>query len=371
MSKWQKTIAPLANDVEEFVDRIKHRLEDRFGGPEPIKVMPLAAFTYPGGLFIKGRVLHQRHPIISTDNHNVWDDLLDFYRRMNSDEIPNAHLRIHAGAEIRNLQCDEEGYFELNLALSIVQPQLGTVQLEWLPEPEAEPAMEPAKTAILSVPLVKNSNMARFGVISDVDDTLLVTNVHNLFGLARSLISGRASQRSPFPGVPALYRGLQAGVNPLFFVSSSPWNLYDLLEETFDYHGLPEHVTFLRDWGISDQEILPTDNIDYKLGMLRLITSLFPELPFLLIGDSGQQDPEIYARFILENPGRILGVYIRDVSPDPRRDAAIQAIKTSSKPLLLAADSLSMARDAAARGWLNSDVLAAIETDQSRSGSGG
>jgi phosphatidate phosphatase APP1 len=371
MSKWQKRLAPLANDVDEFFDRMRFRLEKNLDPSNPVRLMPLAAFTYPGGLFIKGRVLHQRQPITSTDNDSAWDDLIDFYRRMNSDEVPGARLCIHAGAETRTLQSDEEGYFELSLALPALQPPLESIRLEWLSTSETEPASDQTKVASISVPLVQISNMARFGVISDVDDTLLVTNVQNLFGLARSLFSGRASQRTHFPGAPALYRGLQAGINPLFFVSSSPWNLYDLLEETFDYHGLPEHVTFLRDWGISDQEFLPTDNIDFKLGMLRLIASLFPNLPFLLIGDSGQQDPEIYTRFILENPGRILGVYIRDVSPDERRDVAVNALKTSGVPLLLAPDSLSMARDASARGWLNPDRLPEIEADQSRFASGG
>lgn len=371
MSKWQKKLAPLANDVDELFDRMRYRLEKSLDRSNPIRLMPLAAFTYPGGLYFKGRILHQRQPITSTDNDSVWDDLIDFYHRMNSDEVPGARLRIHAGAEIRNLQSDEEGYFELSLALPALQPPLESIQLEWLPDSETKPASDPNKTDRISVPLVQTSNNACFGVISDVDDTLLVTNVQNLFGLARSLFSGRARQRAHFPGVPALYRGLHSDRNPLFFVSSSPWNLYDLLEETFDFHGLPEHVTFLRDWGISDQEILPTDNIDFKLGMLRLIASLFPNLPFLLIGDSGQQDPEIYTRFILENPGRILGVYIRDVSPDARRDEAVHRLKTSGVPLLLAPDSLAMARDALIRGWLNQDVLSEIEADQSLSGSGG
>ncbi|TLN25729.1 DUF2183 domain-containing protein [bacterium] len=358
MSGWQKTLAPLANDVEEFFDRLKYRLEARLGGSLPVKLVPLAAFTYPGGLYLKGRALHERTPISSADNDSLWDDLLDFYRRMNSDEIPGALLRIHAGDVTRDVQSDAEGYFELDLA----GPVLSSLELEW--PAESDP---PGGTPRVAVPLVQNSGEARFGVISDIDDTLLVTNVQNLLGLARSLFSGRADQREHFPGAPALYRALRGSqANPLFFVSSSPWNLHDLLEETFDYHGLPERVTFLRDWGITDQEILPTDNIAHKLGLLRRITAFFPRLPFLLFGDSGQQDPEISARFIQENPGRILGVYIRDVSPDPRRDAAVLALETSGVPLLLAPDSLSMARDAAARGWLDPGALMQIETDQGR-----
>jgi phosphatidate phosphatase APP1 len=284
---------------------------------------------------------------------------------MNSNEIPYARLRVHAGDNACELRCDEEGFFELDLD----GPVLREVTLEWLPASDAtdEPGGVDPKPVSTTLPLIQHSQTARFGIISDIDDTLLVSNVQNLFGLARNMLNGRADQRRHFPGAPALYRGLRGDSgNPLIFVSSSPWNLHDLLDETFTYFGLPERVIFLRDWGITDLEILPTDNLDHKLGLLRQITGFFPDLPFLLFGDSGQQDPEIYARFIQENPGRILGVYIRDVSPDPRRDAAVLALETSGVPLLLAPDSLSMARDAVARGWLDPAALPDIEADQSR-----
>ena len=370
MSKWQKKLAPLANDVDEWIDRLKYRLMDRLGGPEPVRLIPLVAFTYPGGLYLKGRALHQRNPITGADNDSLWDDLMDLYRRANSDEIPDARILLHAGGQTLELRSDAEGYFELNLPGAA----LDSVELESLPDPDRNLPATPRA----AVPLVRNTRTARFGVISDIDDTLLVTNVQSLPGLARSLLSGRAGQRQHFPGAPALYRGLHAGgnpgqginpgegYNPLFFVSSSPWNLHDLLNETFDYHGLPERIAFLRDWGISDQELLPTDNFTHKLGLLRLITAFFPDLPFILIGDSGQQDPEIYARFAVENPGRVLAVYIRDVSPNPRRDDAVQALETSGVPLLLAPDSLGMARDAAARGWLDAAVVREIEADQGK-----
>lgn len=366
MSKWQKTLAPLAHDVETLFDRLKYRLRDRLGGSQPVRLVPLAAFTFPGGFYIKGRVLHSREPITSADNDSVWDDLVDLYRRVNSAEIPFARLRVHAGGQNRDVTCDEEGFFELSQVLPENQAALDHLDLEWLP-----PAGMDGAEATMAVPLLPFAAPARFGVISDIDDTLLVTHVQNLIGVARSLVSGRPEQRPRFPGAPAFYRGLTRAGNPLFFVSSSPWNLHDLLEETFDYYGLPRRVTFLRDWGITDQEILPTENVDFKLNLLRQITACFPGLPFLLLGDSGQQDPEIYARFIQENPGRVQGVYIRDVSPDPRRDVAVQALQTCGVPLRLAADSLSMAQDAAARGWLDPAELTEIEADQRRLASTG
>lgn len=369
MSKWQRALAPLANDVETFFDRLKYGLVDRIGGDQPVRLVPLVAYTCPGGLYIKCRALHGRGPITSTDNDSFWDDLVDLYRRMNSDEIPHARLRIYAGDQVQEVHCDEEGFFELNLGRPDGQSPLTRLELEWLP-PDGSSGPDRMGSPV-SVSLLPYAAPARFGVISDIDDTLLITHVQNLLGLTRSLVSGRPGQRPRFPGAPAFYRGLAGAGNPLFFVSSSPWNLHDLLVETLDYYGLPPRVTFLRDWGITDQEILPTENIDFKLGILGQIIAGFPDLPFLLVGDSGQQDPEIYTRFISENPGRIAGVYIRDVSPDPRRDAAVQALQTCGVPLLLAADSLSMARDAAARGWLEPSALVEVEDDQRRLASGG
>lgn len=372
MSKWQKALAPLANDVETLFDRLKYRLEERLRADQPVRIIPLAAFTYPGGAYLKGRVLHETSPITSADNDCFWDDLVDFYRRVNSNEIPFARLRIHAGGQTRDVQCDEEGFFESNLSGADAQAPLGQIELEYLPDSaESAPSCAGVDRSRAVVSLLQFGGPARFAIISDIDDTLLVTNVQNLLGVARSLLSGRPGQRAHFPGAPALYRGLARSANPLFFVSSSPWNLHDLLNETFDYHGLPSRVTLLRDWGITDREILPTENVDYKLAALRQISGFFPNLPLLLIGDSGQQDPEIYARFIQENPGRVLGVYIRDVSPDPRRDAAVQTLQTSAVPLLLAPDSLSMARDAIARGWLDAAALPEIAADQNRFASAG
>jgi hypothetical protein len=82
--------------------------------------------------------------------------------------------------------------------------------------------------------------------------------------------------------------------------------------------------------------------------------ALYRDLPFVLIGDSGQRDPEIYARLVGENPGRVLAVYVRNVSRDPARVRAIEALAAevaeAGSALLLAADSVAMAEHAAGRG---------------------
>jgi phosphatidate phosphatase APP1 len=82
---------------------------------------------------------------------------------------------------------------------------------------------------------------------------VLQSSVTNFLKMARMVLLGNAHTRLPFEGVAAFYRALQRGAsggefNPIFYVSNSPWNLYDLLEDFMDVHGVPAGPLFLRDW---------------------------------------------------------------------------------------------------------------------------
>ncbi len=90
---------------------------------------------------------------------------------------------------------------------------------------------------------------------------------------------------------------------------------------------------------------------------------LHPHLPFVLIGDSGQHDPEIYAEVVSSHPGRILAVYIRDVRLDPgdRRVEAVAEDWAHEVPFVLVADSAALARHAAGLGLVAADEVARVE----------
>ena len=78
--------------------------------------------------------------------------------------------------------------------------------------------------------------------------------------------------------------------NPVFYVSSSPWNIYDMLVDFLNVHGVPPGPLFLKDWSLS----VLGKHRDYKLGVIRRLLRTYEDLPFVLIGDSGEEDPEIY-----------------------------------------------------------------------------
>src|SRR4029077_19687426 len=94
------------------------------------------------------------------------------------------------------------------------------------------------------------------------------------------------------------------------------------------------------------------------------ILDAYPWMRFILVGDSGQEDPEIYASIVREYAGRILAVYIRDVSRNAERSASISALAEemagSQCSLVLAADTLTVARHAAQHGWIDAACLTEI-----------
>jgi len=126
---------------------------------------------------------------------------------------------------------DREGYFSVVLDGLDVKPGWHEIELELMHHPIR------AKGRVL-VP----SPRARFGVVSDIDDTVVWSNVGNKLKMVLAPALSNARTRKPFPGVAAFYRALHAGVNPVFYVSKSPWNLYAPLAEFLEAHAQVERV---------------------------------------------------------------------------------------------------------------------------------
>jgi phosphatidate phosphatase APP1 len=180
--------------------------------------------------------------------------------------------------------------------------------------------------------------------------------------------------RLPFEGVAAFYRALHAGstghsLNPMFYVSNSAWNLYDLLSDFFNLHQIPiGPVLFLRDWGLSKNGLAPLKPGPHKLAYIRGILDTFKHLPFILIGDSGEQDPEIYTEVVGLYPNRIRAVYIRNVSRKPKRLDEIKVLAeqvlAAGSTLILAETTVPLAQHAASQGWIQPERVIEVEIEK-------
>ena len=368
MADWKNGVARFLDRVDTKIDEQRRRLGATGGAGKRARIDPYRGFGTPERAHVRGRVL-RGSPIPTADaTDSALLNLAAMVQRFESDEVPRARVRVvFAGGE-RIVTTDDEGFFECE-----VEPSPGfapgaiwhEMVLELL---EPRDGDEPYRT--LGHVLVPPATSA-FGVISDLDDTVIRTGVTSKLRMARTVLFGNARTRVPFPGVGAFYRALQQGTgasafNPIFYVSSSPWNLHDLLAEFLSLQKIPLGPLLLRDWGLSG-EVLPTSNEEHKMAAIRRIMDYYPALPFILVGDTSQEDPEIYARVVRSHPERIRAVYIRNVDAQPDRVAAIRALaaeleKTGSA-LILADDTLAAAEHAASRGWIAPAAVAEIRAE--------
>ena len=338
-----------------------------------VQVVPYRGYGTAAEVRVMARVIEDEGIAAATSADSPWRNLLHTLKRLESDEVPGARVRIEAPGASAVATSDGEGYVDARIPLP--EPPAPTaawhpVSLEMLDEPRRRPASAKAIAEVLVPP-----PGARFGVVSDIDDTIVRTHVTDLLRMARAVLFTNAHTRLPFPGVAAFYRALERGAtgadgNPIFYVSQSPWNFFDVLDEYLAIQGIPAGPLLLRDWGRASRSGISSARRTHKADAIRDIMERYPHLPFLLVGDSGQEDPEIYREIVHAFPQRILAIYIRNVTPGPLRAGTVAALAdevlAAGSTLILADDTLAAARDAAAHGWIAADALAEIGEEKTR-----
>ena len=357
----------LADAAGQFATRALRRLR-QLGSNRPLLVLPYLGFGNANKLWIKGRVLDEASFREQTGQDSSWSNLVALYHRLESDEVAGARVTARFGGRSWDTVTDSGGYFEFEILPAAPLPG-GSHRIELeLPDSPGADGQPVRASAEAFVPAAS----ARFGIISDIDDTVLWTNVTNKLNMALMLARTNAHTRKPFKGVAAFYRALRDGAsgfdaNPLFYVSSSPWHLFGFLVDFLRLQGIPVGPLLLRELGMRDVFKL-TKHANHKLEKIELILSFYPGMQFVLIGDSGEKDPEIYAEIVRRHPQAVRMIYIRNVNPDPVRiealDKLIEEVSTTGAQLILAPDSVFAASHAAAEGLIKVDRLAGVRSDK-------
>ncbi|MEL6971619.1 MAG: phosphatase domain-containing protein [Bacteroidota bacterium] len=342
----------------------KIRVAIRLGRHLPVTIQAYRGFGSHDYLFMSGRVLRDKS-IRKDARDTTWRNFINTVKRFNSREINDARLRIHFAGETFELETDAEGYYTLDTHLSTPLP----------PAPLEPPFWQQAIVELLSIPgnqdVYHKTNtevlipgaVASFGVISDIDDTILKTYVTSWLKW-RTLyltILKNAFSRQAFNNVAPFYQALRRGpagqdYNPFFYVSNSPWNLYDLMEEFLDLNQLPRGPIMLRDFGLPYED-RPDNYRGHKHKQILRILSLYPDLAFVLIGDSGEKDVDIYRAVAEEYPGRIKAIYIRDVRSRQRAERVQKVLDSIPYiPCLLVKSYAEATEHAVANGLLSLDT---------------
>ena len=363
MTTWRDVLYKAGNKAENHFDDLKLNFRKRMGWDTVVHICPYISFGNFSSLYIKGRVMHDRGISTNRDD-DFWDNLANMYSRLNSHEIKGARLRVTYHEVMWEFNSDEDGYFGVDIPMpdSIKEPYGWLYpQIELISSPVEFNKPVSTIARVLVPPLT-----AKFGVISDIDDTVLQTNASNLLKMAWNTFAHNSHTRIPFPGVSEFYKALQHGKtgnehNPFFYVSSSPWNLYDLLIDFLHLNGIPEGPLFLKDYGFTHNKLFTEGHSGHKPKKIKKVLDAFPAMKFILIGDSGQEDPEIYSEIIKMYPDRILAIYIRDVTLDERDIQVRNIYNTHKVQMVYSENSFTAAEHAAEKGFIDPAALPVIQ----------
>ena len=287
----------------------------RFGWLAPLRIVLYGGYGDAQRVRVRGRVLEERPGAEPRIGDRRLSNFLRAWEQFESDEVPGVHVRLAVSSAEHDLVTDGDGYFSADIPLA--EP----VPAGWLPlsarvleAPYPASSLPSARGEVL----IPNAQ-ARFGVISDIDDTILRTNVSNKLEMVYLTMLGNALTRRSFDGTRELYRGLALGGSaPFFYVSKSVWNIFPLLEQ------------FIREQERQLRLFRGTAPA-HKPDAIAQLLATYPTLPFVLIGDSGEQDLEIYLAAARSHPGRIRTILIRNVS-SPERSKILRDFAARNTP---------------------------------------
>lgn len=276
-------------------------------------------------LYARGRALEDEE--IDLSEKGFLSLLWNTYKRFETDEIRNTSITLTLpDMQVVSGRTDNEGYYLIDESLENLRHL--TNDKGWL-----EYGISYSATTLKREILRQNrfpgevlipSKNADFGVISDIDDTILHTGVVSSlkWRVVLNTVFRNAIHRKPLEGAADFYHLLHRGksgkkANPIFYVSHSPWNLYRYLELFLRTNNFPKGPIILRRMS-SFSYRKSKSRKPQKQKEIANILETYPDLRFILIGDSGERDADIYINIARSHPNRIAAIYLQSV-PDKKR----------------------------------------------------
>ncbi len=243
--------------------------------------------------------------------------------------------------------------------------------------PGTQPGWHPVRWRLASDPgrmaegrLLVVDPAARLAVVSDIDDTVVHTGLTQVIEALRTSLLTPEHERRAVLGASDLYRGLVAGDGgraPVFYVSTGAWNLHGVMERFLERHEFPAGPLLMTDWGPGRDWLFRESSLVFKSRSILGLIADHPHLSWVLVGDSGQHDPEAYALVVREQADRVRAVFVREVPPHPpgraQRVREIAAeLANSGVPMLLVRDNVEAAEHAADLGLIDAETVARVRS---------
>jgi phosphatidate phosphatase APP1 len=267
------------------------------------------------------------------------------WRSFFSIPVDNAEVTVSIDGEHHRLHGDRGGVVDARIEVSL-SPGWHAVTLSAGSE-------EPVSAQIFII-----NPQVEFGVISDVDDTVMVTALPRPFLAAWNTFVLDEHARRPVPGIAVLYERLVRKYpgSPVIYLSTGAWNVAPTLSRFLARNLYPKGPLLLTDWGPTHDRWFRSGR-EHKESSLERIAEEFPTMRWLLIGDDGQHDEDIYGDFAARHPQNVAAVAIRQLSTSEAvfaggRSKAAERAKESSIPWFYAPDGARLASQLAEAGLL-------------------
>ncbi len=322
-----------------------------FRKKDPIFIEPYRGYASSQQIYLRGRVLEDEGWTIH-NRKNFWSNFRDQFKRFESDEIPNVPLKVSVQNQIFRTITDSEGYFLLEENV-VLPDEKGE---SWHPVHICIDPSEKNNSWVESWgELLLPNQEADFGIITDVDDTLIKTDVWSKWRTLKNSLFINPAHRKVIKGMPewlgALRRGINNAVRPVFYVSNSPRNMYQYLLRFLEINRFPKGPLLLQDIGFRSPH-LP----HHKETEIERILHRYPNLSFILIGDITGDDPRIYAKFKEKYPNQIKSIYIREISHKGRLKTFREWLELNgSDDIFIIKNGLSGGIHSLDREWISSE----------------
>lgn len=355
----------IVNIINYPFRKFKSFVKKRLGWLGHPTILPYRGYGNKHEFYVRGRVIENTGLSQPEERDSILQNMLAMIKRYASNGIADMKVSADFAGVERSYVTDEDGFFEISLPLDHQHFTLNEWQHIHF---SMQNTLNNQDEVIEETGEVLLSRIEdQFGVITDIDDTLLISHSTNFRKKLKLMLFKNAKTRMPFDGVASFYTALQKGSNgnyhnPFFYVSSSEWNLYDLLVDFCEHHNLPKGAFLLRDAKIQLAKIWKAGagNHNHKFDKICHILQLHEENQFILIGDSGQHDAEIYDQITRDNPGRIKTIYIRDVRPSRHEEVLAISKKLQEDTgieMLLVKDTEAAALHALKKGYITPECV--------------
>ena len=290
--------APWALRAVALEDRF-HRMRERRGrrrGLVPI-VIPYSGYGGDGFVRVLCRVLLAR-----PDTERPTRSTLRGWRSFVSIPVADAVVTVTADGQQFSVTADRGGVVDVDVTVHL-EPGVRTITLQVEESPP------------ITAPVFVVDPTARIGIVSDIDDTVMVTALPRPFLAAWNTFVLDENARRPVPGMAVLLERLtreHAGA-PVIYLSTGAWNVAPTLDRFMGRHLYPAGTLLLTDWGPTHDRLFRSGQRHKRLSLARLARE-FPDIRWVLIGDDGQHDEMLYREFSTAHPANVAAVAIRQLS---------------------------------------------------------